>query len=270
MISDVNPASSAPDAITDSPGNSPTEPRDGRILLPDDKEAAISTATIPTERPNKERDVDLPSASAQHTPITLTKRDRPAPITPSFGIRQTMTIERRVACVPNRAPDSSWSAFVELCHATLQARGFERSSEMRAALERLRPLARYALTMHALEGGSVQFDCGDLNLIVTPIYGQTGLEEELSLPPVAALGELAPDATCDLTFLLTCALNEANLQLLRHEFDATRAPDNALLRVHLLMLNASEKPVLNPQGGEPDANRHNDHEQKETNHVGDI
>jgi hypothetical protein len=111
-----------------------------------------------------------------------------------------MLARRVVVALPARTPDSTWSAVVALAGAALERRGLPCAAEARAALGYLRPVASYLLTMHHLEGGHVELDCGGLRLVVACAYGGVGDEENLSLPPLEGLGPPGPGDTPRVTF----------------------------------------------------------------------
>ncbi len=185
----------------------------------------------------------------QTTPILLGKAKTNGP--GSIEKKVAMVIERRVACVPNRAPDGTWNAFIGFCTATLEARGDTRGQVLAESLNELRPLARYALTMHALEGGIIELDLGDLRLCVAPIYGQVDPGEDLSLPPVAALespSETGSQPLPQLTFFLTRTMPASRFEPLLRLFEAPQ--DSSIgLRARMVALDPTEITLFEGENG---------------------
>jgi len=106
---------------------------------------------------------------------------------------------RHVAAVPKRSADGAWTATADLVMSMLEARGYVGAANVAEDLERLRPLGRNLLTVHALEHGRTEFATGDLLLEVNYDYSVSG-EEDVSLPPVEALGPLPDGLVPTLTF----------------------------------------------------------------------
>lgn len=106
--------------------------------------------------------------------------------------KKPLVADRCINAVPRRSPDAVWDLTAEYIATILQARGFPRSAESRKALEALRPVVRYLLTMHSLEMGRLELDTQDLQVTVSFRYGMTDVVEDLSLPPFDILGPI-PD-----------------------------------------------------------------------------
>ena len=99
----------------------------------------------------------------------------------------TMVCERYVGTLPSRAADATWRLVVRLIAECVKALG---GDAVTLALEELEPVATYLLLMHSLESGSVEFCSAALNVVFRFRYGAARPDDELSLPPIAALPRL--------------------------------------------------------------------------------
>lgn len=106
---------------------------------------------------------------------------------------QPMMVRRFVAGPPWRTIDATWDAVSGIISRLLDARGYDAVSEITRELESLRPLMRHVLLMRWLQDGVVEFDTGDLRLMVTVTHGLHH-DDDLSLPPVAVFDPLPHDA----------------------------------------------------------------------------
>ncbi len=132
--------------------------------------------------------------------------------------------QRRVASLPNRAPDNTWDVISKASIELLQERGYKRADDVQKALEQLRPVARLALTMHYLEGGSIALNSGDLEFNIKIVYGVANVTEDLSLPAtVRALDALPQETICTLTLFLTTSLQDAAMERIVAEINAADA-----------------------------------------------
>lgn len=126
--------------------------------------------------------------------------------------RGRLVAQRRAAVLPVRTPEAAWEAVTGVIGDTLAAARFGQAEDVRAACGRLRPLARYLLTMHSLETGRLEFGCAqDLRLVFTFAYGGTEPDEDLTVPPVEVLGPLGAGTVPALTFYSSCPLDDPHL-----------------------------------------------------------
>ena len=111
-----------------------------------------------------------------------------------------MKVDRSVTALPFRTAEGTWRVLASFLAEVMESRQFAHMHALTSALADLRQFAVLLVTRHAIESGYVMLEMGDLQVKVAVQYGGDRADENLTMPPVAALRPLATDAHLSLTF----------------------------------------------------------------------